>query len=52
MRSSLCALNAASGDNFTMNFPDYDQLSTDHARLLVLIRGIGVRIIIFFDKSL
>ncbi|XP_070492587.1 protein brunelleschi isoform X2 [Chironomus tepperi] len=24
-----------------MNFPDYDQLSTDHARLLVLIRGIG-----------
>lgn len=25
MRSSLCALNAATGDNLTMNYPDYDQ---------------------------
>lgn len=26
MRSSLCALNAATGDNLTMNYPDYEQV--------------------------
>lgn len=41
MRSSLCALTAATGDNLSMNFPDYEQLSSDHGRLLILIRGIG-----------
>ncbi|KAG5674986.1 hypothetical protein PVAND_004928 [Polypedilum vanderplanki] len=41
MRSSLCVLNAATGDNLSMNFPDYEQLSSDHGRLLILIRGIG-----------
>lgn len=43
MRSSLCQLNAATGDNLTMNFPDYEQLASDHSRLLILIRGIGVK---------
>jgi hypothetical protein len=42
MRSSVCALNAATGDNFNMNFPDYEQTSAHHSCLLVLIRGIGV----------
>jgi hypothetical protein len=47
MRSSLCALNAATGDNLTMNFPDYEQLASDHQKCLILIRGIGVNRILF-----
>lgn len=41
MRSSVCALNAASGENFNLMFPDYEQHTSHHAHLLVLIRGIG-----------
>lgn len=44
MRSSVCALNAATGENFNMNFPDYDQTTAHHSCLLVLIRGIGVNL--------
>lgn len=40
----MCALNAATGDNFNMNFPDYDQTTAHHSCLLVLIRGIGVNL--------
>lgn len=47
MRSSVCQLNALTGDNLSMNFPDYEQLSSDHGRFLVLIRGIGVSFCIF-----
>lgn len=46
MRSAVCALNAAQGDNFNMNFPDYEQSTAHHSCLLVLIRGIGVICII------
>jgi trafficking protein particle complex subunit 9 len=41
MRSSVCAINAASGDNFNMNYPDYSQTSTDHSSILILVRGVG-----------
>lgn len=44
MRSSVCALNAATADNFNMNFPDYDQTTAHHSCLLLLIRGIGVNL--------
>lgn len=52
MRSSLCALNAATGDNLTMNFPDYEQLASDHSRLLILIRGIGVNYLFLINLHL
>lgn len=51
MRSSLCALNAATGDNLTMNFPDYQQIASDHSRILILIRGIGVRNRIIYELN-
>lgn len=51
MRSSVCALNAASGDNFNMNFPDYEQTTGHHSTLLVLIRGIGVICIILCSAA-
>ncbi|CRK86346.1 CLUMA_CG000135, isoform A [Clunio marinus] len=41
MRSSVCTLNAAPGENYNMNFPDYGQTTAHHSCLLVLIRGIG-----------
>jgi hypothetical protein len=41
MRSSVCALNAASGENFNLMYPDYEQTTSHHSQLLVLIRGIG-----------
>lgn len=41
MRSSVCALNAATGENFNLMFPDYEQTTGHHSHLLVLIRGIG-----------
>lgn len=39
MRSSLCALNAATGDNLTMNYPDYEQVIEKEMILWKVLRN-------------
>lgn len=51
MRSSVVALNADLIDSSMVQFPDYEQLSSDHGRLLILIRGVGVKITKIYSLS-